>query len=113
MFVLRRRPPRSTRPNTLFPYTTLFRSYLLGERGPVATLGHAIDYPVPESADGAGPLEGRHGASQLVGLTGTEARADHGDLHGLLLEQRYSHGLAEYLSQGFRRIGYQIGRAHV
>src|SRR3546814_6673166 len=25
-----RRPPRSTRPDTLFPYTTLFRSQLLG-----------------------------------------------------------------------------------
>src|SRR3546814_11565748 len=26
-FVMRRRPPRSTRTDTLFPYTTLFRSY--------------------------------------------------------------------------------------
>src|SRR3546814_14320007 len=25
-----RRPPRSTRPDTLFPYTTLFRSQLVG-----------------------------------------------------------------------------------
>src|SRR3546814_7989144 len=24
---MRRRPPRSTRPDTLFPYTTIFRSY--------------------------------------------------------------------------------------
>src|SRR3546814_5417958 len=28
-FVMRRRPPRSTRTDTLFPYTTLFRSFLL------------------------------------------------------------------------------------
>src|SRR3546814_4248416 len=27
-----RRPPRSTRTDTLFPYTTLFRSLVLGER---------------------------------------------------------------------------------
>src|SRR3546814_16247104 len=27
-----RRPPRSTRPDTLFPYTTLFRSYPQSER---------------------------------------------------------------------------------
>src|SRR3546814_4592033 len=27
LFVLRRQPPRSTRTDTLFPYTTLFRSY--------------------------------------------------------------------------------------
>src|SRR3546814_10661256 len=30
-FVMRRRPPRSTRTDTLCPYTTLFRSSLLGE----------------------------------------------------------------------------------
>src|SRR3546814_18922042 len=28
-----RRPPRSTRTDTLFPYTTLFRSYALAARG--------------------------------------------------------------------------------
>src|SRR3546814_3352043 len=28
-----RRPPRSTRTDTLFPYTTLFRSYFLARRG--------------------------------------------------------------------------------
>src|SRR3546814_6171725 len=27
-----RRPPKSTRTDTLFPYTTLFRSYRIGER---------------------------------------------------------------------------------
>src|SRR3546814_2515452 len=30
---MRRRPPRSTRPETLFPYTTLFRSQVLTESG--------------------------------------------------------------------------------
>src|SRR3546814_9808506 len=29
---MRRRPPRSTRPDTLFPYTTLFRSGLRADR---------------------------------------------------------------------------------
>src|SRR3546814_16735077 len=28
-----RRPPRSTRTDTLFPYTTLFRSFFRGQRG--------------------------------------------------------------------------------
>src|SRR3546814_7703032 len=32
-----RRPPRSTRTDTLFPYTTLFRSYAKGATGNVAT----------------------------------------------------------------------------
>src|SRR3546814_18331527 len=31
-FLMIRRPPRSTRTDTLFPYTTLFRSLVLGER---------------------------------------------------------------------------------
>src|SRR3546814_10012370 len=35
-----RRPPRSTRTDTLFPYTTLFRSYPDSEH-PVAILVHA------------------------------------------------------------------------
>src|SRR3546814_15134069 len=35
-FLMRRRPPRSTRTDTLFPYTTLFRSRVeLGHRSPV------------------------------------------------------------------------------
>src|SRR3546814_15111568 len=32
-FLMIRRPPRSTRTDTLFPYTTLFRSRLATERG--------------------------------------------------------------------------------
>src|SRR3546814_20462719 len=40
-----RRPPRSTRTDTLFPYTTLFRSLLLRERevSPVELLQHLLD----------------------------------------------------------------------
>src|SRR3546814_8125222 len=35
-FLMRRRPPRSTRTDTLFPYTTLFRSFsLVVDRRPV------------------------------------------------------------------------------
>src|SRR3546814_12935748 len=32
-FLMIRRPPRSTRTDTLFPYTTLFRSLHFGEKG--------------------------------------------------------------------------------
>src|SRR3546814_5975204 len=35
-FLRRRRPPRSTRTDTLFPYTTLFRSARSARRGPAA-----------------------------------------------------------------------------
>src|SRR3546814_2348235 len=42
-----RRPPRSTRTDTLFPYTTLFRSWLVGKMGlgadpRIADEAHAI-----------------------------------------------------------------------
>src|SRR3546814_5897808 len=37
-----RRPPRSTRTDTLFPYTTLFRSD--GGRGPRPEAGGQLDY---------------------------------------------------------------------
>src|SRR3546814_20445582 len=44
-FLMSRRPPRSTRTDTLFPYTTLFRSTRLSEslhdRG--AALVHAVE----------------------------------------------------------------------
>src|SRR3546814_19116200 len=45
-----RRPPRSTRTDTLFPYTTLFRSGLLGidVRPPQACRAKAIDVRVLE-----------------------------------------------------------------
>src|SRR5258708_25907713 len=36
-----RRPPRST----LFPYTTLFRSYAVGRHQPAARRDHAVDDP--------------------------------------------------------------------
>src|SRR3546814_8454541 len=43
-----RRPPRSTRTDTLFPYTTLFRSWaatIQGETGPAVTLNAQIFLP--------------------------------------------------------------------
>src|SRR3546814_4359027 len=49
-----RRPPRSTRTDTLFPYTTLFRSRSRGDAG----LG-----PVDQVEDGLGP--GRTGGRQV------------------------------------------------
>src|SRR3546814_1307123 len=40
-FLMIRRPPRSTRTDTRFPYTTLFRS--VGHAGPVVDGGQAVD----------------------------------------------------------------------
>src|SRR3546814_19690199 len=50
-----RRPPRSTRTDTLFPYTTLFRSADLAERGIVAVDADLLGQP--DIVDRAGDLE--------------------------------------------------------
>src|SRR3546814_19538662 len=41
-FVMIRRPPRSTRTDTLFPYTTLFRSDELGPALAAQKLGYTV-----------------------------------------------------------------------
>src|SRR3546814_12890140 len=49
-----RRPPRSTRTDTLFPYTTLFRSYRWLEGGGYADVaGYLTRYEVPDAINPA------------------------------------------------------------
>src|SRR3546814_2710643 len=43
-FLMRRRPPRSKRTDTLFPYTTLFRSVVAGEEYEVDCLIFATGF---------------------------------------------------------------------
>src|SRR3546814_2603355 len=43
-----RRPPRSTRTDTLFPYTTLFRSVRTKHRSALSTVGGRFNRPAPE-----------------------------------------------------------------
>src|SRR3546814_5071792 len=65
-----RRPPRSTRTDTLCPYTTLFRSE--GPGGAVDGDGESID---PRAADDAAPRVGA-----LVGIVGDgEQQAEIGE----------------------------------
>src|SRR3546814_14054963 len=46
-----RRPPRSTRTDTLFPYTTLFRSLLVRDLIPAAMPGDTVESVVTARAD--------------------------------------------------------------
>src|SRR3546814_21075565 len=50
-FLMIRRPPRSTRTDTLFPYTTLFRSQPAHQRyvhpGPLVLSAAPLKYPTP------------------------------------------------------------------
>src|SRR3546814_13473307 len=69
-FLMIRRPPRSTRTDTLFPYTTLFRSdrregrRAAGGRGPVGAHHPRLDR---SSADQTGDDAGRMIVSTLFG----------------------------------------------
>src|SRR3546814_16674841 len=75
-----RRPPRSTRTDTLFPYTTLFRSDQLGEPVRVVRLG---------ALDGAHLVkdDGNAGAGELPrGFRTGEAATD--DMNWLLHARR-------------------------
>src|SRR3546814_7854197 len=70
-----RRPPRSTRTDTLFPYTTLFRSDQLGEPVRVVRLG---------ALDGAHLVkdDGNAGAGELPrGFRTGEAATDRSEEH--------------------------------
>src|SRR3546814_11611054 len=55
-FLMIRRPPRSTRTDTLFPYTTLFRSFAGRDVGDVAAVGNGLP---PGGDDVAGDGGGR------------------------------------------------------
>src|SRR3546814_7038940 len=79
-----RRPPRSTRTDTLFPYTTLFRSRGRGERPEEAHLigevTEVLHHGVGEGAEGRADQE--LGAELLPGPH---------DLHSLLLAEGEGH----------------------
>src|SRR3546814_6034955 len=103
-----RRPPRSTRTDTLFPYTTLFRS--VRKNVQPAAMRHADDdFLDPElRAAFENLLDGRD-----RGLAAFEAEALGAGvlLVEILLEDlRLNHALATGAQPEFRK---KIGRAHV
>src|SRR3546814_18275085 len=64
LFLMIRRPPRSTRANTLFPYPTLFRSTRLGAR--VEAVGENL----------LCPAKAEYGSGGAFRLRTTPARSD-------------------------------------
>src|SRR3546814_6012444 len=97
-----RRPPRSTRTDTLFPYTTLFRSAAgdaheeLHLELALAVLQHRADRRLRhvEQAGGAGDRAGHHDGVEDFHLS---------EIHALSIGSRAISG--NYVTQ--------IGRAHV
>src|SRR3546814_16866852 len=96
-----RRPPRSTRTDTLFPYTTLFRSDRLQARGWSAGDNRPARAAVQNDLQEAGTarLAGMDKAGismQILSLTGAGAELLDGD-DGIALARAYNdrlHGLA-------------------
>src|SRR3546814_20828756 len=81
-FLMIRRPPRSTRTDTLFPYTTLFRSAARLHAAGRHPLRHAVVAPAALARGGRGPLRPRlralhHPAEHPVQLAGPGRRAGH------------------------------------
>src|SRR3546814_7318006 len=77
-----RRPPRTTRTDTLFPYTTLFRSEAFG-RLPLR-LGHGLEAPAPDFAEINAGINGHgeRGRRQRSDMAETEqAWSEEGEPH--------------------------------
>src|SRR3546814_16311059 len=95
-----RRPPRSTRTDTLFPYTTLFRSrrralsrFLTGKRRYIARASHPARTIAPPSG------HQRHARSWLIGGAKV-GRAAIGCLHRirrLMRKRSLHHGIGKAL----------------
>src|SRR3546814_8012754 len=93
-----RRPPRSTRTDTLFPYTTLFRSRIVGANH--GGLGVDMDDALPPrcgmapafSGDRAGPAADEQNEVGLVeycaGFVRAAVRSDHAESQRMAVEDR-------------------------
>src|SRR3546814_9007552 len=100
-FVIIRRPPSATRTDTLFPYTTLFRSHV-GD----AALIHQIDDQLHlVQALEIGHLGGVAGLDQRL-VAGGDQRGEAAAQHHLLAEQRSEEHTSEL--QSLMRISYAV-----
>src|SRR3546814_18789346 len=98
-----RRPPRSTRTDTLFPYTTLFRSWKDGVR---AYLGYSVT-GFPNMLFHYGPLSPSGFSS---GPTAAELQGDW--TTDFLLHLR-NEGFTRFEPDPAAECEWKIGRAHV
>src|SRR3546814_3390742 len=84
-FLMIRRPPRSTRTDTLFPYTTLFRSG--GKADPrsviAAKLAHNIA-TVPMAGEDAAPVDAADGARARRQKAGARSEEHTSELQSLM-----------------------------
>src|SRR3546814_11940749 len=72
-FIMIRRPPRSTRTDTLFPYTTLFRSHAHASEA-IPLLVHIHAHPSAPSAGVVGEYSPHQSSSDMFGQTPPRSR---------------------------------------
>src|SRR3546814_18627915 len=95
-FLMKRRPPRSTRTDTLFPYTTLFRS-----DGKTRSMNNA---EMAAAATGSADAQGKKARERVMIV---QHRGSMEVLTGLLLAAAIAIGLT------LPDQAWEIGRAHV
>src|SRR3546814_8430227 len=76
-FLMIRRPPRATRPDTLFPYTTLFRSRIVGVAAEPVSVGvdHALGCVEQALASRIVASPAQQGTHRVLGLPAADAVA--------------------------------------
>src|SRR3546814_8327045 len=103
-FFISRLPPRSTLTDTLFPYTSLFRSFLLGSRSLTCSYilsGERPSYAVTKAAVAAVAYSSRMSCIVFPRITGYH------DARPIRDRQESAHSLP------FTHKKHEIGRAHV
>src|SRR3546814_4569614 len=112
-----RRPPRSTRTDTLFPYTTLFRSRVAGE--PPASRGSGFSRAHRVLRGGCGARPARSADQPTTITASTSNAAPLGSAETSMVERagygwlKYSAITALTSANWPRLVRYKIGRAHV
>src|SRR3546814_16459709 len=86
-FLMTRRPPRSTRTDTLFPYTTLFRSIRQSHFDDLV-IKRAVDPRVESVADHAADVEARVGAVGVAAEGERMVRTRHDKIVGVEAEDQ-------------------------
>src|SRR3546814_16761723 len=104
-FLMIRRPPRSTRTDTLFPYTTLFRSSDFFVNAAITLYGGVMT----DMRESGAALDPKYDANGLVTAVVTDHRT--GDV--LMVAHMNAQALALTRETGIAHFWSQIGRAHV
>src|SRR3546814_10797778 len=120
-FLMIRRPPRSTRTDTLFPYTTLFRSLFLGVGDFATRARHVLFVATIDAGDAVGALAHRSAVAVHRGITAAEhdhALVLHIERHvGVIAALQHAVDVGDEKRQGLMDAGQvlagEIGRAHV